>query len=93
MFLHVANSGPVIPDDVVPTLFEPFRRMERVGDRRGPAGDRTGPAGDRDGVGLGLSIAQSVVAAHGATVSARSRPGGGLDISVVMPRNRTVRDG
>ena len=56
----------------MPSLFEPFRRMEA----------RTGA---RDGVGLGLSIARSVVTAHRATVTARSQPGGGLDISVVIP--------
>jgi signal transduction histidine kinase len=72
-YLEIANSGPFIPDDAVPSLFEPFRRMET----------RTGV---RDGVGLGLSIARSVVTAHRATVTARSQPGGGLDISVVIPR-------
>ena len=43
-------------------------------------------AGPRDGVGLRLSIARSVAAAHQATVTARSKPGGGLDVAVVMPR-------
>jgi signal transduction histidine kinase len=73
-YLEIANSGPFIPDDAVPTLFEPFRRMEA----------RTGI---RDGVGLGLSIARSAVTAHRATVTARSQPDGGLDISVVIPRD------
>jgi signal transduction histidine kinase len=73
-YLEIANSGPFIPDDAVPSLFEPFRRMEA----------RTGI---RDGVGLGLSIARSVVTAHRATVTARSQPAGGLDISVVIPRD------
>ncbi|HJY69821.1 MAG TPA: HAMP domain-containing sensor histidine kinase, partial [Streptosporangiaceae bacterium] len=48
VYLEIANSGPFIPDDAVPLLFEPFRRMEA----------RTGV---RDGVGLGLSITRSVV--------------------------------
>jgi signal transduction histidine kinase len=72
--LDIANSGPFIPDDAVPSLFEPFRRMEA----------RTGI---RDGVGLGLSIARSVVTAHRAIVTVRSQPAGGLDISVVIPRD------
>jgi signal transduction histidine kinase len=46
--------------------------------------------GDRDGVGLGLSIARSVGTAHGAAVTARSQPAGGLDISVVIPRDRAL---
>jgi signal transduction histidine kinase len=74
--LEIANSGPFIPDDAVPSLFEPFRRMEA----------RTGI---REGVGLGLSIARSVVAAHHATVTVRSQPAGGLDISVVIPSPTT----
>ncbi len=72
-YLEIANSGPYIPDDAVPSLFEPFRRMQA----------RTGA---RDGAGLGLSIARSAAAAHRATVTARSQPAGGLDISVVIPR-------
>jgi signal transduction histidine kinase len=73
-YLEIANSGPFVPDDTVPSLFEPFRRMD----------SRTGLS---DGFGLGLSIARSVVTAHRATVSARSQPDGGLDISVVIPRD------
>ena len=33
VYLEIANSGPFIPDDAVPSLFEPFRRME-ASDRR-----------------------------------------------------------
>jgi signal transduction histidine kinase len=79
-YLEIANSGPLVPDDAVPSLFEPFRRLET----------RTGV---RDGVGLGLSIARSVVTAHGATVTARSQPAGGLDISVLIPRRLTASGG
>jgi signal transduction histidine kinase len=73
-YLEIANSGPFIPDDALPSLFEPFRRMAA----------RTGV---RDGAGLGLSIARSVLTAHRATVTARSQPAGGLDISVLIPRD------
>ena len=79
-YLEIANSGPFVPDDAVPSLFEPFRRLE----------PRTGV---RDGVGLGLSIARSVVTAHGATVTARSQPAGGLDISVLIPRHLAANGG
>jgi K+-sensing histidine kinase KdpD len=58
----------------VPSLFEPVRRMEA----------RTGV---RAGVGLGLSIARSVITTHHATVTVRSQAHGGLDISVVIPRD------
>jgi signal transduction histidine kinase len=75
---QIANSGPLVPDDSVASLFEPFRRME-------------GRTGSRDGIGLGLSIVQSVATVHGATVSASSQPAGGLDISVVIPRRLAAR--
>jgi K+-sensing histidine kinase KdpD len=47
--------------------------------------------GVSEGVGLGLSIARSVVSAHRATVTARSQSAGGLDISVMIPRCRPER--
>jgi signal transduction histidine kinase len=73
-YLRIANSGPHIPDDAIPTLFEPFRRMQP-------------PAGVKDGVGLGLSIARSVATAHHATVTTRSQPAGGLDITITIPHH------
>ena len=68
-FLSIANSGAPVPADVVPTLSEPFRRL--------------GPKGP-DGAALGLSIARSVSAAHGAELDLRSQPGGGLSVRVVL---------
>jgi signal transduction histidine kinase len=73
-FFEVTNSGPFIDPELVPLLFEPFRRVE----------ERTSV---RDGVGLGLAIVQTICVAHGATVEARSQPEGGLTIRVVIPRN------
>ena len=67
--LRIANSGAVVPSDAVPTLSEPFRRI-----RKQPDG----------GVGLGLSIAQSVSIAHGAQLDVRSQPEGGLFISLIL---------
>jgi signal transduction histidine kinase len=75
--LTVTNGGPAIGEDVAPLLFEPFRRLD--GQQRG---DR---AGGVPGTGLGLSIVRSVATAHQGTVTARSRPAGGLDVSVVLP--------
>ncbi|HEX6488266.1 MAG TPA: HAMP domain-containing sensor histidine kinase [Candidatus Dormibacteraeota bacterium] len=71
--LRIENTGPVIPAEVVPVLFEPFRRRGR---------DR---AGRQRGHGLGLSIVAAVVAAHGGTVEARPRAGGGLEVEVRLP--------
>jgi signal transduction histidine kinase len=70
-YLEVANSGPLVRQDDLPHLFEPFRRgATRIG---------------TSGVGLGLSIVQSVGEAHGAEVKAVASAGGGLTVSVTMP--------
>jgi signal transduction histidine kinase len=71
--LVITNSGPVIPRDDIDRLFQPFQRLHS---------DR---ASHPDGHGLGLSIVQSIAAAHNATLSARSRPDGGLRIEVRFP--------
>jgi signal transduction histidine kinase len=73
-YLEVANSGPVVPEEELPHLFEPFRRADA----------RTGWAGST-GVGLGLSIVQAVGEAHGAQVTAHASAGGGLVMTVTMP--------
>jgi signal transduction histidine kinase len=69
--LRVVNTGPVVPVDALPGLFEPFRRLERTA---------TG-----GGSGLGLSIVRSVVKAHDGSVGAGARSAGGLDIRVDFP--------
>jgi len=37
--------------------------------------------------GLGLAIVQAIAKAHGAKVTARPRPEGGLDVDVAFPLN------
>ena len=68
--LRVTNTGPVVAAELVPTLFEPFRRA---------SGDRLEHGG---GAGLGLTIARSIVAAHGGTIRAFANPDGGLTVEV-----------
>jgi signal transduction histidine kinase len=73
-YIEVSNSGPLIDEAVVPSLFEPFWRIDQ----------RTSAA---DGVGLGLAIVRSIATAHGGTLTAHSRPEGGLTISASLPVN------
>ncbi|CAM2974417.1 HAMP domain-containing sensor histidine kinase [Saccharomonospora xinjiangensis] len=73
--LRVRSSGGVIDPEAVTGLFEPFRRA-------GVA--RTA----RTGAGLGLSIVQAAVHAHGGSVHAEPVPGGGLAVTVVLPAAR-----
>jgi signal transduction histidine kinase len=71
--ISVRNTGPVIPPVEVDRLFQPFQRLGT---------DRTSRA---SGHGLGLAIVQAIARAHQATLAARARPGGGLDITVSFP--------
>jgi signal transduction histidine kinase len=73
---RAVNTGPVVAPEQVAGLFEPFRRI---------AGERLDHGG---GAGLGLTIARSIVAAHGAAIEAHANPDGGLTIEV---RLRPVR--
>jgi signal transduction histidine kinase len=70
--LVVGNTGFEVDQADLPGLFEPFRRGGR---------ERTGARGS----GLGLSIVRAVTDAHGGTVCAKARDGGGLEIEVVLP--------
>ena len=77
--LRVSNSGAELDPDKVEELFEPFRR--------GPV-PRTGAT---PGSGLGLSIVRAIVEAHAGTVTADPVPGGGLTVTVTLPRGQTGR--
>jgi signal transduction histidine kinase len=71
--LSVTNTGPAVPADAVDRLFQPFQRLgtDRVG--RG------------EGLGLGLTIVQAIADSHGASLTARPRPGGGLQVQATFP--------
>ena len=69
--LAVTDTGPGIPEDDLPGIFDRFRRAGRFGEGRG--------------FGLGLSIAKAVAERHGGSIEARSRPGAGSTFTVLLP--------
>ncbi len=71
----VEDDGPGVPEGEVERIFEPFVRLEASRNRR------TG------GVGLGLSIARTLVRAHGGDILLANRPEGGLRAAIVLPRH------
>ena len=71
----VEDRGPGVPDAALGNLFEPFFRVEEARERAS------------GGAGVGLAIAARVVRAHGGTVTARNRAGGGLEVTLTLPRD------
>ena len=79
--IEVSDDGPGIPDERKPAMLEPFVRGEEA---------RT--MDETSGFGLGLSIAQAVVHAHGGTLSLHDNDPHGLLARIVIPKNETLKD-
>jgi signal transduction histidine kinase len=76
--LTIKSHGPVIPEDVLTKVFDPFRRRVDA------------PRGKTTGLGLGLYITREIVNAHGGTIRAISTPEDGTVFAISLPR-RTAR--
>jgi len=72
---RVTDTGPGIPEESLPHIFERFYRADEA---------RT-PMRDRQGTGLGLAIATAIAELHGARITARNRPEGGAEFDVAFP--------
>lgn len=68
--LRVQDEGPGIPEEMLERVFEPFFRPEEA---------RTRETG---GVGLGLAIARTCLAAFGASIDCRNRQPRGLEVAI-----------
>ncbi len=74
----VQDSGPGIPADQLPHIFERFYRGD-------PARSRGGAGSATDGAGLGLAIAKWIAETHGATIDVHSADGTGTRMRVSFP--------
>ncbi|HTP00117.1 MAG TPA: HAMP domain-containing sensor histidine kinase [Anaerolineales bacterium] len=70
----VRDTGPGIPAEDLPFIFERFYRAEKARTR-----------GTSTGFGLGLSIAQWIVENHGGTVEVESKEGQGTTFAIWLP--------
>lgn len=70
--LRVSDTGPGIPADELPRIWERLFRGDRSRSARG--------------LGLGLSLVKAIVEAHRGRVTAESAPERGAIFSVVLPR-------
>lgn len=74
MKISVRDTGQGIPEEDLPKIFGRFYQADPA--RKG---------GVSHGAGLGLAIAQEIVAAHGGTIHASSRFGAGTTMEVILP--------
>jgi signal transduction histidine kinase len=72
------HNGGVVPAEVLPVMFEPFRGNARYQRTRG--------------LGLGLFITQQIVAAHGGTIDVASTGDLGTTFHLVLPRGARPAD-
>ena len=71
--IEIQDDGPGIPDSEKTKVFEPFYRTDEARES------------DRQGMGLGLSIARSIILAHGGTIELRDREPSGLNVHIFLP--------
>ncbi len=71
--LTVRDSGPGIPPESLPYIFDRFYRAERSRNRA------------EGGTGLGLAIARQLAQAHGGSLSAANHPEGGAVFTLTLP--------
>ena len=69
----VRDSGPGIPEEDLPHIFERFYRVDKSRSRA------TG------GVGLGLTIAKRLMEAHGGSLQVKSKVGVGTEFIASLP--------
>jgi len=71
--MQLYNSGPGVPAEELPHLFDPFFR------------GRTAQQSSAPGTGLGLSIVKSLVELHGGTITAESQEEKGVQFNIWLP--------
>jgi signal transduction histidine kinase len=72
--LRVSDRGPGVGEQDLENIFKPFYRVADARDRAS------------GGTGLGLAIADRVVKLHGGQIWAANRAGGGLEVTIDLPK-------
>ena len=74
--IKVADNGPGLPPNSETKVFDKFFRGRMV------------IADGQRGIGLGLSICQAIVQAHGGQISAANRDSGGAEFTICLPSSQ-----
>jgi PAS domain S-box-containing protein len=75
--VEISDTGPGIPDAVMPNLFDPFFTTKEEG----------------KGTGLGLSLAYNIVENHGGSIKTRNTADGGACFVIELPLKQKNSEG
>ena len=67
--IRISDTGPGIPEHILPHIFDPFFTTKEEG----------------EGTGLGLSLVYGIVENHGGQIKAESKPGQGATFIIELP--------
>ncbi|SET82900.1 PAS domain S-box-containing protein [Natronincola peptidivorans] len=73
IFISVKDTGVGIPEDMLAEVFSRFKRVDDLLTRRA------------EGSGIGLSLVEALVEAHGGVISAKSKVGHGSEFVIQLP--------
>ena len=73
VIVSVKDSGPGIPEQELPFIWERFYKVDKSRTRQ------------KSGTGLGLAIVKKIIELHEGRVWAQNSPGGGTEFSFFLP--------
>lgn len=73
VIIRIVDTGPGIPEELIPMLFQKFSKLNQKETRT------------QEGNGLGLAIAKSIIDAHKGDLWVESRPGSGSTFAFSLP--------
>ncbi len=86
--VRVCDDGPGISEEHLPSLFERFYRVDKARSRKPKGSAQNNSSGNPEpgGSGLGLSIVEWIVQAHGGQIRVDSTSGSGSIFEIRLPR-------
>jgi signal transduction histidine kinase len=75
--IQISDSGPGIPKEALPHIFEPFYTTKEEG----------------KGTGLGLSLVYNIVESHDGRIVARNNPDQGVTFTIDLPIKQIRKQG
>lgn len=74
ILIRIDDSGSGIPEEFLEDAFKPFQRLEASRNR------------ETGGTGLGLTVARTIIRAHGGDITLTNRSEGGLRVDILLPQ-------